>query len=103
MSASVKIENSNDVSDAVSSTQTALPKIRIKWETSSILWCAAICTTTVGLLTCITATALGVTAPTLIPFLTPFVNSFYRMAVGCLLAALSASFFFIFSIRWVRA
>jgi hypothetical protein len=89
--------------DVTASTEMATPKVHIRWGTSARLWCAVICTAAVGLLGCITAITFAAAAPMLVPGLVALVYAFYRVAIGCLLTALLAAFFFIFAIEWVPA
>jgi hypothetical protein len=76
-------------------------KIHVRWETPSRLWRAVVCVATAGLFACIAGITLATIAPTLVPGLAMFIYTFYRLAVGCLLTALFASFLLIFSITWV--
>jgi hypothetical protein len=97
-----RIENSTDASNVAAPIEITIPKMSVMWKTSSVLWRTVICVATIGLFACITAIAVATIAPTLIPGLAVFIYTFYRLAVGCLLAMFLASFFFIFSIDWAQ-
>ncbi|MDR1456469.1 MAG: hypothetical protein LBI34_00180 [Puniceicoccales bacterium] len=102
MPTSTKIEKPTNPPDVIIPEKMAIPKMLIKWRASSILLCAIVCTSTIGLLACIIAIAAGAAAPLQFPFMSVYSYTFYRMAMACLLTALFTAFIFIFSIDWVN-